>query len=340
VKRAAIITGTIVAPLMASVALLAPLQAPAAGLRPPDARTDKVLHVRGNSGLLTGTVNPQGSPTTYYFEFGPSPAYGRTTASGLANGTRPVRVGLFAAPFLVGYHYRIVATNAAGTRFGRDRVYLSRAAKFGIELFQPAAPSPYGSSITVSGRIVGIGIVNRPVALQASPYPYHEAFEPIGRPAVTNSRGIFSFRVGVLRISTQFRVATLEALPRLSKVMTQQISTKVTLKVRQSGQPGLVRLYGTVTPVEVGALVEFQVEKPARPGKSEKKEERTFKFATQSVTHVKRATRKFSRFSAIVNLRKTGRYRAFVITPNGAIVPGPSNTLSLKAAVGKHGKKH
>jgi hypothetical protein len=338
VRRPALIASAVMAPLAASVALLAPTQAPAA-VRLPDVRTDKVLHVRGVSALLTGIVNPQGNATTYYFEFGPTAAYGRKTATGVANGTRPVRVGLFATPFTVGYHYRIVATSAAGTRFGKDRVYLSRTAKFGLEVFEPAEPVPYGSVVTVNGRLVGPGFANRPLQLQASPFPYHEAFEPIGRPTVTNALGRFSFRVGVLRISTQFRVITLDPLPRVSKVITEQIAARVTLKMRSSGQPGLVRLYGTVTPVEVGAKVELQVQKPARPGKSEKKEERTFKFATQAVTVTKRATKKFSRFSAVVNLRKTGRYRAWVITPNGAIVAGGSRTIYLKAAPGKHGKR-
>jgi hypothetical protein len=336
VRRAAVTGSTVVAALLAGSALIAPALA---ALRAPDASTDKVLHPRGTSALLTGTVNPEGSPTTYYFQFGPTTAYAfHTPAASAGNGTRPIRVGQFASPFGVGYHYRIVATNAGGTKFGRDRVFLTRSAKFGIELFEPAEPTPYGRVVIVSGRIVGPGAVGRPLALQESAWPFHEPFENVGSPTVTNAAGHFSFRLGVVRISTQYRVITLDPLPRVSKVITQQISARVTFKMRASSHPGLVRLYGTVTPVEVGARVELQVQKPARPGKSEKKEERTFKFATQAITNVKKATRRFSRFSVILLIRKTGRYRAYVLPKGGAIVAGSSNTIYLKAAPGRHPK--
>jgi hypothetical protein len=339
-RRAVTRSSLLGVPLFASVALALPTHAAGAALRLPDARTDKVLHVRGNSALLTGTVNPQGSPTTAYFQFGPTAAYGyRTPNVNAGSGSKPFRVGQFASPFTVAYHYRIVATNAAGTRFGKDRVFFGKTAKFGIELFKPAGPAPYGTKILVSGRIVGPAFAGRPLALQSSPWPYHEAFEDFGGTVVTNSRGLFAFRVGALYASTQFRVTTLDALPRVSKVIKQEIAPRVTLKVRKSSKPGLVRLYGTVTPVEAGARVEIQVQKPARPGKTPKKEERTFRFATQALTLVKKATKRFSRFSVIISLRRSGRYRAFVIPRPGAIVAGPSNTISLRAAPGKHGKR-
>lgn len=336
-RRAVIWKSVLASTVLASTVLVAASPA-AADLRLPLAATGKVTHPRGTSVLLTGSVNPEGSPTSYYFQFGPTPAYGsRTATASLPSGTSSVRVGLFATPFLLGYHFRLVATNAAGTKFGRDRVYTPKSTKFKIELAKDET-HPWGTYVIVAGRITGTGSANHRIALQASPYPYKEAFEVIGAPTVSNAAGRFAFRVGVLSRSTQFRVVTLDPLPRFSKILHEFVSVRVTMKVRTSGKPGFVRIYGTVTPVQVGAKVEFQVLKSVRPGRSEKTEERTSKFVTQALSTVKRATRKLSRFSAIVALRRAGYYRARVLTGSGALVAGSSRVIFIRAPArrGKH----
>ena len=108
---------------------------------------------------------------------------------------------------------------------------------------------------------------------------------------------------------------------------------RVVLKARSSGHRGLVRLYGTVTPAEVGAKVFIELEKvakpkadkpgklekPEKPGKPEKeKGEKPPSFSTKFDTVVKRGTKSISRFSVVVSVRDTGRYRAFV-----QVKPGP-----------------
>jgi hypothetical protein len=72
---------------------------------------------------LSGTVNPESLPTTYYFQFGSSTAYGFQTApQTLTAGTTvqnvtAVLTGLASSST---YHYRLVATNADGTTVGSD----------------------------------------------------------------------------------------------------------------------------------------------------------------------------------------------------------------------------
>src|SRR5579859_6663068 len=79
--------------------------------RLPDVVTGKSGRVHGVSVLLTGLVNPEGSPTTYYFQFGSTPAYTfHTTMGNAGSGVKPIKVGLAAAPIAVGDHYRLVAT--------------------------------------------------------------------------------------------------------------------------------------------------------------------------------------------------------------------------------------
>jgi len=80
----------------------------------------------GQTGLaLDGTVNPLGSNTSYYFEYGLSTGYGMQTAaqdagSGIAN----VPVNMTVNSLLPGttYHVRLVATNSFGTTLGDDQV--------------------------------------------------------------------------------------------------------------------------------------------------------------------------------------------------------------------------
>ncbi len=308
---------------------------------PPIVSTGNVSHVRGSSAVLNGAVDPRGAATTYYFQYGPTVSYGsQTTPASLPAGTARVKVGQAVTGLLTGYHYRIVASNGVGSpAAGDDRTYTAAASSTGKPvLSKPSAPIVFGSVVTLSGSISGTGNANRQVVLESSsPYPYLAPFTDVGAPTATNAAGLFSFRVASLSASTQFRVSTVSPQPLYSTVVTQDVTPLVTLKVRSTSRKGLVRLYGTVTPAEVGARVDFQLRKAVRPGKSEK----TTTFATQFSTVVKRGTKAVSRFSAVVDVLHGGRYRAFVQVPKGgALVAGSSEqTVVLSAAPSKKPKR-
>jgi hypothetical protein len=325
--------------ILASAALILPLASQAA--RPtrsghPLVLTGGVAHVRGTTGLLEGSVNPRGFVTTYFFQYGPTVAYGSQTATAtLAAGTTTVKVGQTASPLLPGYHYRLVASNQAGSKPGRDRVFAAHTIRNTFSIPKPTEATVFGSPLVLGGSLSGAGNANRRIQLQASPFPYLTAFAPVGTPIVTNALGRFSFRVPNLSVSTQFRVNTLDPRPLFSAILTEHVAPRVTLKVRSTSHKGLVRLYGTVAPAQVGATVSFQLLKAVRPGKSE----RTSKFGTQFSTIVKRGTRTVSRFSAVVSVRRGGRYRAFVQAHKGGFVSGASQTVVLKAAPGSAVKR-
>jgi Subtilase family len=76
--------------------------------------------------LVAGTANPRNAATTYWFEYGPTIAYGSET------GDLPLDGGVKAAsvygnlPGLSShttYHFRLVAENAFGTSYGPDRSF-------------------------------------------------------------------------------------------------------------------------------------------------------------------------------------------------------------------------
>lgn len=358
------------APVVASVALLAS-QTPAAAEggkpRAPRASTGGVTHVSGTSAVLNGRVNPHSLATTYYFQYGPTVAYGSQTATAsLAAGTTAIKVHQTVTRLLMGYHYRLVATNAVGTKHGRDRIFApkTKTPKSGFTLPKTFQPTPFGGTFVLGGTLTGPGNANRAIVLQASPYPYRTPFADVGAPVMTSARGSFSFRVARMSIATRFRVATVGSPALYSPIVPEQVAVLVTLKARHSAHKGtgLVRLYGTVTPAEVGARVFFQLQKKAgakkaprteRPikletpgsGKSEAAEERAEerseapKFSTKFSTVVKRATKAISRFSAVVKVRQTGRYRAFVQVRPGPLASGHSSSIPLHAvATKKRGK--
>jgi hypothetical protein len=72
---------------------------------------------------LSATVNPGGLQTTYRFEYGPTAAYGQSTAvRTIAAGADPVTATASLFGLLPGatYHFRIVVSNAKGTVEGAD----------------------------------------------------------------------------------------------------------------------------------------------------------------------------------------------------------------------------
>src|SRR6266566_4013637 len=81
----------------------------------PAATTAAATAIGASSATLNGTVTPNGSATTWYFEYGTSTGYGSKTAIGNAgSGTKPTNVSKSISGLTAGttYHFRLDATNA------------------------------------------------------------------------------------------------------------------------------------------------------------------------------------------------------------------------------------
>jgi hypothetical protein len=112
----------------------------------PSATTGPVSGVTTHSAVLHGTVNANGVPTIYRFEYGRTTAYGSTTAAADAgSGTSPTAAtttltGLSPATT---YHYRLVADNSGVGAKGTDMTFTTAA----------APPPAFGGVHLVSTRL-------------------------------------------------------------------------------------------------------------------------------------------------------------------------------------------
>jgi N-acetylmuramoyl-L-alanine amidase len=92
----------------------------------PAVVTGAASNVTGTSATVSGSVNPNGQQTSYYFQYGTSTAYGGATAStsaGAGSTALPVSAGISGLQRRTTYHYRLVATNASGASYGGDQTF-------------------------------------------------------------------------------------------------------------------------------------------------------------------------------------------------------------------------
>jgi hypothetical protein len=92
----------------------------------PVVSTGSASPVTFNSANLNGTVNPNGLSTTYVFQWGRTASYGSATAvTSAGSGTSSVAASarITGLRSYAVYHYRLVATNSAGTTYGADQSF-------------------------------------------------------------------------------------------------------------------------------------------------------------------------------------------------------------------------
>lgn len=125
-----LLCGYLMSPSGTTIAQTAPYTVPGTppGTSAPAVVTGGGSDAGSGGSMLSGTVDPHGLDTTYAVEYGATKAYGQSAAGdGAIGGTvahpQPVNVLIPPLPAGTTIHYRLVATNAAGTGQGADRVY-------------------------------------------------------------------------------------------------------------------------------------------------------------------------------------------------------------------------
>ena len=102
--------------------------------------------VSAGSAAMQGGVYPNSAPTVYWWQYGPTVAYGRRTrAAAIGSGSQPVTATGVLTHLRPGsiYHYRLVARNSFATSYGYDYTLRTAAA---------AKPTVSGVKMTMRTR--------------------------------------------------------------------------------------------------------------------------------------------------------------------------------------------
>jgi hypothetical protein len=285
----------------------------------PSVSTGAARQVSYGSATLAGSVDPRGRDASYYFQYGPTKAYGGQTAIADAGaGRRRLAVSLPVAGLqpLTVYHYRLVAVSSAGAAIGRDRTLLTKKVPLALQILTSPDPVLYGGSVIVQGTLSGTGNGNREVVLQANEFPFSAGFQNVANPELTTATGGFSFPVLGLARVTQFRVVTATTPPVLSPVAVENVAVRVSGHVGRTRRRHFARIYGTVTPAEDGMQVGILRITHGRG-------------VLAGGTILRRGTASGSKFSRVVRVKR-GVYRVLVRVTNGAQISNYSQPLVIR----------
>ena len=120
-----LVAGGVTAPTAVSRARNSTLPPPPPVTGPPVAITNPATLIASFSAKLNGSVNPHGLTTSVYFQYGTTNSYGLTTAPQSHTGNTSLNISAHISGLTASttYHFRIVTTNSAGTRYGSDRTF-------------------------------------------------------------------------------------------------------------------------------------------------------------------------------------------------------------------------
>ncbi len=158
--------------------------------------TGPIESLQPTSATLTGTLAPNGFDAHYYFQWGPTSAYGNTspeapgTDAGSGTGSVAAKAELSGLTPNSTYHYRLIAENSFGTTFGQDKSFITSGppritneptSAIGHEVatinakvnpgelettyrFQYGETTAYGTEVPLGGAGVGSGATPVPVS--------------------------------------------------------------------------------------------------------------------------------------------------------------------------------
>jgi hypothetical protein len=303
-----------------ALALVAPAGAQAA--TKPDVTTGGASLVTFSSARVSGSLNPNGAATTYFFQFGTTTLYGgQTPETSAGAGTKrvPEIADLGGLAPDTKYHYRLVARNAKGLTKGADRTFRTKPQPLGVSLSANPNPVLFENPTVLGGQLTGTDNGGRQVVLQANPYPYTQGFQPVGNPQVTDANGNFSFPLLSVPLNTQYRVQ----MPNKPAVVSPIVPVGVAPRMRtwvsatRVSRGKRVRFHGIVRPRRDGGQIAIQ--KFKHNG-----------WVTITGTILKARDDASSKWSRRVRIVHSGSYRVFTGGPDDAYTSATSRTVHIK----------
>jgi len=219
---------------------------------PPTVETEPAVELSTSGATLRGVVNPEGLETTYYFEYGPTAAYGSQAplapaSAGESWTPRPVHRSISGLTAGGTYHYRIVAENSVGQSFGADQTFTTPAVAPPGRAYEQVSPvekiggtvdgkftmipQPDGEGISYIVRGTGDQDINtsvvHPIFHSRRGSSDWEPWVPVDPPLTVHGTLVFMTTLAVSRDGTHALVAS-------NKILTPDA---------QGEGPGIVHLY-------------------------------------------------------------------------------------------------
>jgi hypothetical protein len=119
----------------------------------PSVVTGQASSIAPTTARLNGAVSPNGLATTWHFDYGTSTSYGSKTSShsaGSGTSAQNESIGISGLKVSTTYHFRLVASNFAGTTIGSDRTFSTSLAPGTVT---GAALNVSASSATIAGTV-------------------------------------------------------------------------------------------------------------------------------------------------------------------------------------------
>jgi hypothetical protein len=304
------------------LAALAAVAAPsiAAPTGAPSATTGKATNVTPSGATVTGSVNPHGHPTSYYFQFGKTTSYGTRTNTGDAGAgtvSTAVSATLGGLQPNTTYHYQLVAFSPAGTTRGSDRTFKTPQIPTTSTINVGPNPVVFGGLATITGFLTGPDVGGKQVALQANVFPFTGGFQQLGNTVLTTPQGGYTFLVTPV-LNAQMRVVD-KSMPSVSSpVVVENVALRSTFSAHRSHRRfGRVKFSGRVYPAKAGNAVLIQ--RLTSHG-----------WTNAGLTLTKPKTPSYSGFARTLKLRKGGNFRVLVKTAGGDYVDGTSRTVRVR----------
>jgi hypothetical protein len=230
--------------------------------QPPAVSNQRARDIGPDSANATASIDANGSATTYRIEYGTSTRYGSETtlAQVPGTGTASVATKLTGLRPYTRYHWRTVATNAAGTTPGSDHSFRTARLPSAVSLGLSRRTVPYGGDVRLGGRVSGAGASGMTVELQQQ-RPQDQGFVEFGT-ARTGRDGGYLFTIPQLFTTTSYRVRTQTDAVAVSPVATARSQVRTSIRARHFARKR-ARIEGSVQPGVDGTIV-LQLRRPGR----------------------------------------------------------------------------
>jgi len=298
-------------------ALIVPASALAAA---PTVTTGGVALITQNGGKLKGTIDPNGTETSWIFQYGTTRLYEARTApvsAGKGNKPKKVSVVLSTLAPATRYHYRLVGLRGNRVFPGKDKTFKTKPQPLGVSLAATPNPIRIGGGSTLAGTLSGTGNDGRRVQLQANAWPYAGFVGGLVNDQITKPDGTFSFTVFPVNVNTQYRVLMPAKPEVVSPIVVLGTVGAVTrhAKVHRGTKRARIRFFGRIRPAMDGAAVYVQ---KLRKGT----------FQNVALTTAVHTSKGYSRYSKNLRQKHGGRYRVVVVY--GPYSPTVSKSVRLR----------